>query len=139
MKAGSGTGYSYTTCLLFSRMEATVHYSGVAFFSEAPDKERPQGKSNYFGLCYCRTYSKYVCLVFFCLFKATPIAYGGSHARGPIGAAVANLHHSHSNPRSELHLQPTPQLTARRDPLTHRARPGIEPTSSWILVGFLTR
>ena len=25
-----------------------------------------------------------------------------------------------------------------RQPLTHRGRPGIEPTSSWILVGFIT-
>ena len=30
----------------------------------------------------------------FCLFKATPMAYGGSQARGPIGAAAAGLHHS---------------------------------------------
>ena len=34
--------------------------------------------------------------------------------------------------------QPTPQLTAMLDPLTHSARPGIEPTSSRILVGFIT-
>ena len=34
----------------------------------------------------------------FCLLRATPAAHGGSQARGPIGAAVASLHHSHSNP-----------------------------------------
>ena len=40
----------------------------------------------------------------FCLFRATPVANGGSQARGLIGAANASLHHSHSNARSELHL-----------------------------------
>ena len=42
----------------------------------------------------------------FCPFTATPAAYGGSQARGLIGAIAAGLHHSHSNTRSELHLQP---------------------------------
>ena len=55
-------------------------------------------------------------LIFFCLFRATPTAYGGSQARDPIGAVVAHLYHSHSNTRSELGPQPTPQLTARLDP-----------------------
>ena len=31
-------------------------------------------------------------------------------------AAAARLHQSHSNVGSELHLQPTPQLTAMLDP-----------------------
>ena len=84
-------------------------------------------------------------LFFFCLFRAIPTAYGGSRARGQIRAAATSLPHSHSNIRSELHLWPTPQRW--RDPkvgksstrsLTHQARPGIEPESSWILVGFVT-
>ena len=50
----------------------------------------------------------------FCLFKATPIANGGSQARGPIGATAARLYHS--NARSKLYLQPTPQLMATPDP-----------------------
>ena len=33
-----------------------------------------------------------------------------------IGAVAGGLWHSHSNARSELHLQPTPQLTAMLDP-----------------------
>ena len=55
---------------------------------------------------------------FFFLFRASPAAYGGSQARGPIGAAATGLHHSHSNSntRSELHLRPTPQLMAMPDP-----------------------
>jgi len=42
--------------------------------------------------------------------------------RGPIRAAATGLHHSHSKARS----------------LTHWVRPGINPASSRILVGFLT-
>ena len=49
---------------------------------------------------------------FFLLFTAAPAAYGSSQARERIGTAAAILHHSHSKARSELHLQPTLQLTA---------------------------
>ena len=52
---------------------------------------------------------------FFCLFRATPQAYGSSQARCQIGATAAGLHHSHNNMGSELCLQPTPQLTAMLD------------------------
>ena len=38
------------------------------------------------------------------LFRATPMAYGGFQARGPIGAIDAGLCHSHSNARSKAHL-----------------------------------
>ena len=38
------------------------------------------------------------------LFRAAPAAYGGSPARGPIGAIAANLHHSQSNAGTEPHL-----------------------------------
>ena len=47
---------------------------------------------------------------------AAPAAYGGSQARGPIGATAAGLYHSHSHAGSEPHLRPTPQLTAVLDP-----------------------
>ena len=50
------------------------------------------------------------------------MAYGGSQARGRIGAVTTSLHHSHSSTRA----------------LTHWVRPGIEPTSSWILVRFIS-
>ena len=36
------------------------------------------------------------------------MAYGSFQARGPIVAVDPVLCHSHSNARSELHLQPTP-------------------------------
>ena len=59
--------------------------------------------------------------IYFCLFRAAPVAHGGSQARSQIRAVAATLHHSHSNAGS----------------LTHWARPGIQPKSSWILVGFV--
>ena len=55
-------------------------------------------------------------ILFFFYFLAIPAAYGGSQARGPIGPTVTGLHHSHSNTRSELRLQPIPQLMATPDP-----------------------
>ena len=43
----------------------------------------------------------FVCLFIylFLLFRATPVAYGGSQASGLIEATTASLHHSHSNTR----------------------------------------
>ena len=86
------------------------------------------------------------CFVFFCFFcccclssfRAAPAAPGGSQARGPIRAVAAGLHQSHSNARSELCLQPTPQLTATPDPQPTEQRPGIEPSTSWLPVGFIS-
>ena len=53
----------------------------------------------------------------FCMFsRATPAAYGGSQARGRIGAVAASLRQSHSNAGSQLRLRPIPQLTAMLDP-----------------------
>ena len=63
----------------------------------------------------------YLTFFFFCLFVFLPFlgllprAYGGSQARGLMGAVAAGLSQSHSNAESELHLQPTPQLTATPD------------------------
>ena len=56
--------------------------------------------------------------LFFCLFtfsRAALVAYGGSQARGPIGAIATGLRQSHSNSGSELRLQPTPQLRVTPD------------------------
>ena len=70
---------------------------------------------------------------FFCLFAiswATPVAHGGSQARGQIVtiatatwdlSRVCGVHHSSQQHRI----------------LTHWARPGIEPETSWFLVGFV--
>ena len=57
---------------------------------------------------------------FFCLFRAEPMAYGGSHARGWIRVVAAGLYHT--NARS----------------LTHWARPELKPATSWSLVKFVS-
>ena len=62
------------------------------------------------------------------VFRATPMVYVSSQARGWV-----SLCHRQGNVWSELCLLPTTQLTAMPDP-----RPGIEPASSWIPVGFIT-
>ena len=61
-------------------------------------------------------------LFFFCFFRAAPVAYGSPQTRGWIAAMATSQRHSHSNARS----------------LTHWGRPGIEPASSQIPVGFVT-
>ena len=67
-------------------------------------------------------YLSFFFLSFFFLFTATPMTYGSSWARGQIRASAAGLCHSHSNARS----------------LSHQARPGIEPASSWMLLRFVS-
>ena len=43
-------------------------------------------------------------LFLFIFFRAAPVAYESSQSRHRIGAAAANLCHSHSHARSKLHL-----------------------------------
>ena len=59
---------------------------------------------------------QYSIFLFLLFFRATPAAYGGSQARGRIGATAASLHHSHSNTRSKPCLWFTQKLTATQDP-----------------------
>ena len=53
---------------------------------------------------------------FFLVFRAALTAYGGSQARGLIGATAAGHSHSHSNAGSEPRLLPTLHLMATLDP-----------------------
>ena len=57
------------------------------------------------GVYYLNGYS--LCIY---LFVVTPVAYGSSQARNQIGAAAADLGHSHSNTGSKVHLQHIPRL-----------------------------
>ena len=63
--------------------------------------------------------SLFLFLFIFCLFLlflwAATTAYGGSQARGRIGAVAAGLLQSHSHMGSEPCLQPISQLTAMPD------------------------
>ena len=84
-----------------------------SFIESVPLLKSLEVKSGFFVGVFCL----FVCFVLsFCLFRATPAVYGGSQARGLIEAVAASLHHSHSNARSKLRLQPTPQLMATPDP-----------------------
>ena len=70
----------------------------------------------------------------FFLFRTIPVPYGSSQTRGQIRATAASLHHSHSNVGYVCDLHHNHSNTRS---LTHWGRPGIEPTSSWILVLFV--
>ena len=69
-------------------------------------------------LTFSQFKKKFLCVSFFIFMPflgPLPAVYGGSQARGRIGAVAAGLRQSHSNAGSESHLQPTPQLTAVLD------------------------
>ena len=72
---------------------------------------------------------------FLCLFRATSMVYGNSQARGRIGATAAGLCHSHNNMSRVCDLH---HSSCNAGSLTHWTRPGIEPASSWILVGCIS-
>ena len=65
------------------------------------------------------------------------MAYGGSQVRGPIRATAAGLRQGHSNLGSVMSETYT-TAHGNAGSLTHRARPGIEPATSWLLVGFIS-
>ena len=63
----------------------------------------------------------FVCLFFAFLGYPHPPQHMEVPRLGVDQAIAASLHHSHSNTRSELHLQPIPQLTTPGSP-SHRAK-----------------
>ena len=76
--------------------------------------------------------TNYLFIYLFAISWAAPVAYGGSQARGRIGAVATGLRQSHSNAGSEPHLQPTPQLTATpdRQPTQQGQGPNPQPHGS---------
>ena len=64
-------------------------------------KASRSGDHDVWVFCFCFCFC-------FCLSRAAPKAYGGSQARGPVGAVAAGPRHSHSHnhshARSELCL-----------------------------------
>ena len=73
----------------------------------------------YICIFYIKNFIKIIECIYFFFFvfsRATPASYGGSQARGPIGAIAAAVCQRHSNGGSEPRLQPAPQLTAMPDP-----------------------
>ena len=75
-----------------------------------------------------------VSIIFFkILFMALPVVYRSSQAKGQIGAAAANLHHSHSNTGCICNLHCSLQQHQILNPLIE-ARD--QTPSSWIPVSF---
>ena len=67
-------------------------------------------------LCVCTCIYSFLKFFVFCLFRAAPVAHGGSQARGEVGAVATGLRHSHSNGGRKPHLRPIPQLMPMPDP-----------------------
>ena len=72
------------------------------------------------------------------LFRALPAASGSSQSRGRIRATAASLRHSHSQHRIRAVSATYTTAHGNAGNLTHWVRPGIELSSSWIPVRFLT-
>ena len=75
---------------------------------------------------------------FFVFFRAAPVAHGGSQARGLIRAVAIGLRHSQQQHGIQAMSATYTTAHGNTRSLTHWARPAIEPSSSWILVGFVT-
>ena len=76
-------------------------------------------------------------LFIYLIFRAAPAAYGSSQARGWIGATAGAM------PQSQQHriwAESVTYTTAHSNArsLTHWVRPGIEPSTSWFLVSFVS-
>ena len=77
----------------------------------------PQPRSQLSGLGGCKSLAAQGWIrtgitwgTFIYFFRAAPVAYGSSQARGPIRATAVGLHHSHSNKGSKRSLRPTAQV-----------------------------
>ena len=77
---------------------------------------------------------KFFFFIFFVFLRPHPQYKDVPRLGGPIGTIGASLRHSHSNARSVTYT--TAHGNTRS--LTHWARPGIEPTTSWFLVRFVS-
>ena len=71
----------------------------------------------------------------FLSFRATPVTYGGSQARGLTGQPAPQPQQRGIRVTSETYTT----AHGYAGSLTHRVRPGIEPVSSRMLVGFADR
>ena len=126
------TGFFYRTKVFtFGDIQCIiiVFFCGLCFKCEVSDNEDFLLKHLYFHILHLHLSSvlNYYYYYYFCLVRATPEAYGGSQARGLMGAVAPGLCHSHSNTGSEPCLWPTATAHGNARSLTHWSRPGIEP------------
>ena len=92
-------------------------------------------KPQSYGQCGCLlgfslSLSLFFVFFFFLLFKAAPVAYGSSQARGLMGVTAAAM--------PDLSLICDLHHSSRQHWILNRVRPGIEPTISWFLVRFIS-
>jgi len=66
-----------------------------------------------------------------------PKAYGSSQARGPIGAVATSLFQSNSNESFQATSANYTTAHSNATSLTHWARPGSKPMTSWFIVRFI--
>ena len=76
--------------------------------------------------------------LFFGRFRVAPVACGGSQTRGLIGTIADGLHHSHNNVGFRGASATYTTAHSNAGSLTHWAKPGIEPSTSWFLVEFIS-
>ena len=86
----------------------------------------------------CVVFYFYLFIYLFLLFRAAPLTYGGSSARGWTGDTAASVHHSHKQCQICAVSVTYTTVCSNARSLTHWMRPGIEPPSSWILIRFIT-
>ena len=98
----------YIFCLLWGT-SCLWHYIKLVQWSKLLSKNNYDSPMKSFTFMPCIPFS-------FFLFRATPVGYGSSQARGRIGAIAVGPHPSHSNARSKLYLQPVLQLVVMPDP-----------------------
>ena len=89
-------------------------------------------------ILYC-VYLPHLLLLFplFSLFRATPVAYGSSRWGGGIRAAAASLCHKSQQCWIQATFSTYATACGNARHSTHWTKPGIQPTSSWMLVGFI--
>ena len=100
----------------------------------------PNTETTLVNSCWLPNSLSYILFFFFFFpFQVALMAYGSSQARGPIRAVAAGLRHTTATAHG------TQTMSANYTPahgnmgfLTHWVRSGIEPASSWILVGLIT-
>ena len=94
------------TALFFAVLPSSSKTEDFAF----PFRKLSVNKIHYWTLSFNRhLLNRFICFWVFCVFsRATPVAYGGSQARGLVRAIAAGLCQSHNTAGSELRLWPTP-------------------------------
>ena len=103
---------------------------------------KPAGQEDGIFMCQKTILPELEFRLLFCLLRAAPASYGGSQARGLMGAVAAGLRHSHSQSGSGIQAASATYTTADSNArsLTHWARWGREHehVTSWFLVGFVS-